>query len=134
MLNFRELRGLSEEDRLTLATIQNERTRRLASAYLQAESDGERLAILASLAKEAARIREEHPVKLETFDNLALAALLRGDKQEIERLSKLAEAQLSGGACPECDNPGPHMDNGARRVSERSFCCEKCGTHWDAEG
>jgi hypothetical protein len=35
--------------------------------------------------------------------------------------------------CPECGDEGPHDDNGAPRHAELSFCCRKCGTHFDAE-
>jgi transposase-like protein len=34
--------------------------------------------------------------------------------------------------CPECEQEGPHADNGGRGV-HLSFCCSECGTHFDAE-
>ena len=32
--------------------------------------------------------------------------------------------------CPECEDEGPHDDNGFTD-DRRSFCCRKCGTHFD---
>ena len=48
-----------------------------------------------------------------------------------EALMPLPSPRHSRSPCPECDDRGPHDDNGAKE-SERAFCCKGCGLHFDA--
>lgn len=49
----------------------------------------------------------------------------------VSRHAKSFQLVLDGKVeCPECGDMGPHDDNG-RTGDERSFCCRKCGTHFD---
>lgn len=66
---------------------------------------------------------------MSTLDGLALELLLKGDQKG---LKKLAKAVKNGPSCPECGACGPHDDNGATRASELSYCCQACGSHFDA--
>ena len=71
-----------------------------------------------------------------TPDSLALQILLSdasdADKQaKLAALARVLERQLLGGECPECGHVGPHDDNG-HTGADRSFCCVRCGTQWDA--
>lgn len=34
--------------------------------------------------------------------------------------------------CPACGDEGPHQDNGERRATRVTYCCRKCGEHFDA--
>lgn len=34
--------------------------------------------------------------------------------------------------CPECGHKGPHEDNGARKLRDRSYLCAGCGMSFDA--
>lgn len=68
-----------------------------------------------------------------TYDEAALPMLLSGDTDGLKALCDKAEADLTGYVeCPECGDEGPHDDNG-RVGPERTFCCDGCGSHFDAE-
>lgn len=74
-----------------------------------------------------------------TGNQIALSILMNPRLTEKQRDAKLKAAakklkdQLENRVeCPECDDQGPHDDNGARG-SELSYCCRKCGTHFDAD-
>lgn len=69
------------------------------------------------------------------LDKAALAVLL-SDAPETEKERKLAALRreadrLHGCACPECGGRDIE-DNGASRMSERSYLCSSCGHLWDA--
>jgi hypothetical protein len=74
------------------------------------------------------------------FDALAAQTRLDGRLTRRQREAKLDRLTLQARAategrlpCPECDDTGPHDDNGERRLTELSYCCRKCGCHFDAE-
>ncbi len=57
-----------------------------------------------------------------------------GKQRRVQALATQARALVEGRReCPECADRGPHDDNGATRLSELSWCCRACGTHFDAE-
>lgn len=77
-------------------------------------------------------------MKPQTVDEVAVRILLEDVSEEVRqaklsKLAKVADRMLEGGDCPECMAKGPHMNNGEMSVSRRSYCCNACGTQWDAE-
>lgn len=73
-----------------------------------------------------------------TYDQMSLKVLLSDapetQKQAVlTRLATKAKALVGGGMrCPDCGHGGPHDDNGLAG-NELSYCCGKCGTHFDAD-
>lgn len=67
-----------------------------------------------------------------TYDQMALDILMGNgtQKEKQAQLSKLQDHAAGRVECPECGDMGPHDDNG-RTGDDRSYCCNKCGTHFD---
>lgn len=76
-------------------------------------------------------------MKRKIADGLYLEIMLGNDPGRQRRVAVLkdqADAVLSGRReCPECGDAGPHDDNGATRLSDLSWCCRACGTHFDEQ-
>lgn len=75
-------------------------------------------------------------MRRETYDEVAVRVLLspggaKNRQAKLRALAKEARDRLEGKVeCPECENKGPHDDNGCTG-SNKSFCCQACGTHFD---
>lgn len=41
-------------------------------------------------------------------------------------------AAMGQATCPDCQNPGPHDDNGSDDLETINWCCNVCGVHFDA--
>ncbi len=70
-----------------------------------------------------------------THDQMALDVLVDNGSQKekrarLKKLNDYAEGKIE---CPECGDMGPHDDNG-HTGEDRSYCCCKCGTHFDDPG
>ncbi len=70
-----------------------------------------------------------------TYDQMALGILMSkgSEKEKQAQLTKLLNHAKGRLECPECGDMGPHDDNG-QSGDELSFCCNKCGTHFDNPG
>jgi hypothetical protein len=68
------------------------------------------------------------------WNQAALELLLKGDQAGLTKLAQLAHQTFSPEhqPCPECNHPGPHMDNGGRAGKDLALLCSKCGNQWDA--
>ncbi len=71
-----------------------------------------------------------------TFDYQAMRIMLSNDRTEERERRLLALRRAAdtyhGNSCPECSGRDV-QDNGASRMSERSYLCSECGHLWDAE-
>lgn len=61
-----------------------------------------------------------------------LELLLSGDEAGLTALVQRTSDRIYGRVeCPECGDRGPHDSNVSR--GEETWCCEKCGTHFELE-
>lgn len=69
-----------------------------------------------------------------TLDEAAMQILISSGLQVHARLKALKKQadRYHGNVCPECDGKDID-DNGATRMSERTYLCNDCGHQWDAE-